>query len=214
MKLYHGTSATHTEAILSKGIMPRSYRKGRSQWTHTVHSASDRVYLTTAYPLYFAANALADTDSYGLVVEVDTDRLSKEHFLPDEDFLEQYHRVMGDDLPPDWNMKKRTIWYRNNAGLYRWRPSVEAMGTCAYLGVIPARAITRYALVPVNHKLWLIAMDPTITLINYRLMGIRYRNLVHWVFNDLLEFAETPLDSIDFSMLSREGIILNEVNSR
>ena len=51
MKLYHGCSVENLRSILLNGLRPRGYTK--SNWRKTP-SRSDMVYLTAAYPFYFA----------------------------------------------------------------------------------------------------------------------------------------------------------------
>ena len=55
LKLYHGTSSRFLDRILKHGIKPRG--KGTSQWDK-FPSRPDLVYLTTAYPFYFAIQAI------------------------------------------------------------------------------------------------------------------------------------------------------------
>jgi hypothetical protein len=53
MRFYHGTSARRLTTILKDGIRPRL--KTASNW-EKMPSRPDMVYLTVAYPLYFAMN--------------------------------------------------------------------------------------------------------------------------------------------------------------
>ena len=86
MILYHGTSERHLHAIQRHGLLPRRIT-GESNWSGNVASKEEFVYLTDAYPVYFAVGpALAAEDAPAdlliLKVEVDEDRL-----YPDEDFI-------------------------------------------------------------------------------------------------------------------------------
>ncbi len=126
MLLYHGTSETRAKRILRDGILPRSSTK-ISNWEGSP-SHNRGVYLTDAYPLYFAIQATDDGDQCA-VVEVDTDALDHAVLAPDEDVLEQNGRGL-DDVSGD--MKKRTAWYRRRLHMYagggQWEISLRAMG--------------------------------------------------------------------------------------
>ena len=85
MKIYHGTSSANVDKILLNGITPRGDTE--SHWDR-YPSRNDLVYLSTAYPFYFACVA-AQVDEISAVFEVDTDLLDTEWMLPDEDFIAQ-----------------------------------------------------------------------------------------------------------------------------
>lgn len=182
MKLYHGTSLEAAENALVVGLVPRGKRKGN--WGRTVMSRSDAVYLTNCYAPYFAMCA---DDKTPALLEIDTDHLTIGNLVPDEDVLEQGFRGR-DDLPSDWSMEKRTKHYRkylhNWAGEYEM--SIKAMGNCAYLGTIPPEAITRalYFDPREAQQFSWQSMDPSISLMNYKLVGKKYRGLTKWAFGD------------------------------
>lgn len=206
MLLYHGTSAVALPTILAHGIKPRG-AKGRSNWKHTVPSNPKTVYLTNAYALYYAQCAAKGKDDL-VVFEVDTDRLP-DLFVPDEDAFEQVWR--GKD-GKQGDMKSRTLYYRRlmvqflgavtQPGVHM---SLQALGNCGFMGTVPVAAITRYAIIKrcdENQQLLWQALDPTITVMNYRICGPRYRNMVRWVFGWPLEhepqiagFCFTPPNS-------------------
>lgn len=182
MRLYHGTSAAVGVVARARGLSPRR-DVGRQNWAHTSPSHPRAVYLTDAYPLYFAvqaANNCRSPQTHVAVVEVEADRLPK--LVPDEDVLEQVGRGQ-DDLPAGWTMRQRTVWYRNrlddHAGRGTWEKSLEAMGTCAHLGAVPPEAITRVALVNLSEGAALLfeGMQPAICLANYKWCGEDYRKL-------------------------------------
>jgi hypothetical protein len=86
MILYHGTSERHLHAIQRHGLLPRRMT-GESNWSGKVASKKGFVYLTDAYPVYFAVGPAlgaecAPADLLILKVDVDEDRL-----YPDEDFI-------------------------------------------------------------------------------------------------------------------------------
>jgi len=182
MRLYHGTSERHWESIREKGIVPRKRQRGN--WQHTVTSNPSAVYLTDAYAAYFAMAASKD-DEYWLLLEIETDLLPEDGFAPDEDCLEQANRAQTAHLG---DMKARTKFWRGQVKRLRhlWRDSLKGLGTCQYTGTIPPEAITRaVSYDPRSNGVitWRVA-DPTITIINYQILGAKYRGLTRWFFED------------------------------
>lgn len=212
MKLYHGTSYKHLPKILSEGLKPRG-KNGTNNWKHTVGSNPNTIYLTDAYALYFAHIASDDSNADMVVIEIDTDKLDPFSLMPDEDYLEQASRN-GGPAPRDKSMRYRAKWYRRRLVKFQhyWGESLERLGTCGYLGEIPLEAITRYAVIPNDRRGELICagMDPSVSLGNYMLMSVKYRNWVRWVFDDPLE---NPKDNIlgndDYmKVIPRKGIMV------
>lgn len=199
MKLYHGTSARHLPSILQDGLKPRGKAKGN--WDHTTLSNPDVVYLTNAYALHFAIVAADKGKDDLLVVEVDTALVSIYNMVPDEDFLEQTSRKEG-PAPLDRPMAFRTRWYRKRQLDFwqYWPDSVEHLGTAGHYGPIPPRAITRYAIIYRQQigELIMAGMDPSITLVNYKLLGPKYRNWMRWTFCDDLVTSDQDVMPSDF----------------
>lgn len=209
MKLYHGTNVASARAILQQGLTPR--RVLQSVWGQAP-SGHDRVYLTDAYALYFAGNAAMNDsnprtpgvkrDKRWAILEIDTDRLNQKRFVPDEDFLEQVTRGRTDSGCPTklTSMVDRTVWFRDHITWYAsyWQESLRSLGTCAYRGTIPVAAISRVVLFnpKANPVMALRAMDPTISVLNYRYLGPTYRALVRWVFEPVAAEEIDPLASV------------------
>lgn len=212
MKLYHGTSRRALSKILAEGIRPRGKRKGN--WTQSVESNPRCVYLTNAYPLYFAINVAKDLSDVA-IVEVDSERLRFMNLLPDEDAIEQTNRGQ-DELPKDWDIIKRTRHYRKRMPYYagQWPMSINALGTCCYQGTVPTSAITRVAELDLkaNMKMrW--ASDPSISLINYRIMGGFYRQLVRHIFSDEVDPSDYAIEGrLNISDIPRDGITVRNMN--
>lgn len=182
---------------MREGLKPRR-EHDRSNW-EKAQSHRDGVYLTDAYPMYFAVHAMevayhrtpeGDGRHVGAIVEVETDRLNPFNLVPDEDVLEQVGRGQ-DSLPAKWTMRQRTAYYRGKLRDYAngqsgWEKSLEAMGTCAHLDTVPAAAITRVAFVdnrvPAGAQHMWEGMQPSISLVNYRFMAPKYRGLTAAVF--------------------------------
>jgi len=229
MIMYHGTAERHLAAILREGIKPRGKTR-KSNWKHTVESNPKAVYMTTTYGMHFATCACNKGERMA-ILEIETDLLNPWLFAPDEDFLEQVSRNqevtdhLGNECPT-WNkddtgrgnMKERTMWYRKRALSsfhHMWEKSTEYMGTCCYYGVIPPSAILRTALVPNDgHLSWM--SDPTITPLNFRIMGDYYKQLMRHVFGDEVVTDENDhLNRIGkLREVPRDGVVVETVASQ
>ena len=187
MLLYHGTSSKHLSRILRDGLTPRGRR--RTNWAK-VPSRPDMVYLTTAYPFYFAMNVTTKTHQ-PVVIEIDSEMLDKDLFYPDEDFI---YQALLHAKPED---HKEHTYVRVFLRLYQehWRTSLQHLGNCCYQGPIPVSAIRRYCRFDPNARpelAWRM-MDPTISLLNFEICGADYTGLVAWMFGDV---DELPQDSL------------------
>lgn len=184
MKLYHGTTEAVARAAFKNGLQPRAHTGADSNWKDNP-SSPDLVYLTTAYAPYFAMAACENGESWG-IVEVDTTDLETARFQPDEDFIEQASR--GNELIPVSGIVERTAWvrYRLDNFAHHWRDSIEGLGNCAYAGEVPGIAVTRVAIFDPssNQMVTTVAKDPTITLLNYAIMGGKYRALSRWFMGE------------------------------
>jgi hypothetical protein len=182
MKLYHGTSARYIDAILKNGILTRDVMGTKSNWDK-FQSRTDMIYLSTAYPLYFAVSAMAEGELDAVIFEVDSRKLDSGKFFPDEDFvaqaISQRDKKPIEDIHED--IKKNLENYRHT-----WRRSVAGLGNCAYQGAIPVEAITRYAKFETQKRgeLFFSMIDPTISIINFQILGAYYGNFVKWVMGD------------------------------
>lgn len=213
MHLYHGTSAQHLDAILREGLKPRGRAKGN--WKHTIESNPKAVYLTDAYPFHFAEQAAKGEPL--VVFEIDTDELMPWLFAPDEDFLEQITREQKNWVHVKGDFITRTRWFRKRAlkeFQEYWKLSLKGMGTCTYYGPIPARSITRYAVVDSKAPIrWL--SDPTVSPLNYLILGGFYRDLTRKIFGDHEMINDNPcIDSYRKQLKScpRTGIEVFEMS--
>lgn len=191
MLLYHGTTETVARLALKEGLKPRGRRKGN--W-ESCPSHPQAVYLTNAYAGYYAICAIKPGER-GAVIEIDETQLDPCKLAPDEDACEQLMR--GRDGIKG-TMIERTNYYRENLKQFRGqhKTSLRAMGTCAHLGKIPASAITRVAIFD-PRKISITScffLDPCISILNYRLVGNKYRGLTKWLFgHDLGEDAPSEI---------------------
>jgi hypothetical protein len=202
VRLYHGTNGAWLDVILKQGLKPRG-ANGRTNWTHTINSNPRCVYLTDSYAPYFAFNATRGKEPICAVVEIDTDLLDEANLYPDEDFLEQISRDVKDPVPGD--MKARTLHFRKHQFDYDypcinpddgsdttwWQASLRYLGTASHRGIIPASAITRAVRWPHKANAMLrYIWDPTITTINQKIFGDKYKTLTAKLFAGEFTTAE------------------------
>jgi len=136
MKLYHGCSVENLRSILLNGLCPRADKK--SNWKKAP-SRSDMVYLTAAYPFYFALSHKGIV----AVVEIDTRGLSRKRFFPDEDFIALVlSRQEEKELDAVHGQSRDSL----EAYQDRWKLSLGHLGNCCYQRTIPPKHITRYCL--------------------------------------------------------------------
>ena len=197
MRLYHGTSRNVARRVFRTGLRPRSMT-GRSNWKHTVESCDTAVYLTTVYGPYFSRTAASGGSWESAIIEIDTDHLLEYKFTPDEDFLAhitgdidkvaQRDRALAQKIR-GMNLCERSGYFRAHLFDYQraWQASVERLGNCCYHGIIPKEAISRVAYYnarPTKHLTYMMAMEPTISPLNYMVMRPKYEALTRWVFGD------------------------------
>lgn len=177
--LYHGTSSLYLDDILKNGIRARGRKRGN--WKHTVLSSSKHVYLTTCYAPYFAIVAAAETEGDPVVIEVDTMKMNLYDFEPDEDFL-AYAKATEPHIE---GLKERSAYFRTRLDRYghAYQMSLDSMGTCAHRGTIMPNAITRVVGFTPKQMLHfsMAVMDPSISPINYKFCGKKYRALTKWL---------------------------------
>jgi hypothetical protein len=222
--LYHGTAAKHLDEIEKNGLIPRAQSKIKSNWTHTVTSNKDAVYLTDAYAWHFAV--CASKDDKGLILEIDRGMLRPELLCPDEDVLEQTTRGAGPSdeapnfAPIEWSMARRTRFYRK---LARHNPnlvdaSLSQMGTCGYYGAIPWEAVTRYVIVDLKKLPTVLryqAIDSQVSILNYRVLKDRHRAFTHWFFGDQVTASElTGNNRLETTLDTELKLMLDEQDKR
>lgn len=194
MKVYHGTAAKSLASILRHGLRPRGKRK-QSNW-ESYPSREDCVYLTEAYAPYFAWMA---TDSKtgerslksserSLIVEVDLSVLDQSRLLPDEDFIAQ---AMASQLKVSIESVHEGIRNALEGYAHHAMDSLACLGNICHKGRIPAAAITRYVTIDFSKQqaLWSACLDPTISLLNYRFCGDKYKSVIAWLFGDRDDFC-------------------------
>jgi len=179
MKIYHGTSERFLSEILKDGIKPR--KKETGNWEN-FPSNEGMVYLSTTYPFYFA-NASIKKNEKIVVFEIELENLSERFLYPDEDFVSQI--LYKEQKRPLEDVQKDVI---KNIHEYKsaWELSLLNFGNISYRGIIGPENIERYVLFDWKKrgKLHLDICDPTISIINFKLMSYYYQQMVKWFFGD------------------------------
>jgi hypothetical protein len=196
VKIYHGTTETIGRRALTEGLKPRNLT-GKSNWKHTVESNPTLIYLTTAYAPYYALQAVKERKGVKFaIVEIETDLLDETKMRPDEDFIEQATRrdeknsagIRGK------TMNERVEYVRNHIDEFSssWLLSVQHLGNCAFKGVIKKTAITKVSVVDISKckSMCFEAMEPVISLANYKICGAQYRMLNRWFMGESVTVDE------------------------
>lgn len=194
MRLYHGTSLEIAEIALKHGLRPRG--ENASNWPD-FPSQHDAVYLTTCYAPFFSFQAAHDGKCALIEVEVDQ---RDERLRPDEDFLAQTDlhtsasmlREFGErkgSIPTDHI--KRVCWYRDNIESFQRLAymSLLKLGTCAFAGIIEPKMFTRVVSFDVKDTPMALAVDHSISLMNFLIMERYYVELTKWFFGDKVDEA-------------------------
>ena len=183
MILFHGTFTAYCETILSQGLLPRG-QTGLSNWQGDVTSKSHLVYLTTAYPVYFACQAAHDLyDLLILKVEVDDDEL-----YPDEDFLAHLAQQKG--MFPGHRLSEINPHVEPLDNKHLAPYSLQHNGIVAVRSVPPER-IVGTVVIPSRDRqtIMMIGGDSIPIPLNYRIIGPRYCRAMELLFEQGSEAA-------------------------
>ena len=209
MILYHGTSERHVERILKEGLRSRKHTKMESNFTkHPSHT--EMVYLSNCYAPYFAANA--SKDGRWAIIEVDVD---EGNLLPDEDFLEQASR--GTHRIQTLSLEECTSEYKEHLFEYAHHAlaSLKHLGTVAHDAFVRKSEITRISLFDHSKNMYIamMALDPSISLINHKILGKHYETLTRWFFEPVQPEELHSMSWIIFDA-DRRQFIAEQVQSR
>lgn len=223
MKLYHGTDSSCLPSILHRGLLSRFETKDKGRW-EKCPSKADLVYLTDAYPLYFAWNSSRQNDSHPVILEIDIpDSTAAQILYPDEDYIaqgmwERYRKTGEIDVlygkPKDINELTRLV----DPTQYRkyWLNSIQYLGNCATMEV-PRLWIKRYAIVDLDicEYLSCVAGEPAICTMNYMIMRDYYRSIVSYIFDgspidDFFDKANIAAKLMTEEMITRQRIRVQE----
>lgn len=160
MELYHGTSVESARKILKGG-----FKYGvKYNWVGKIKSKKGLIYLSLAYAPYYAMAAKSPSKMRAIVKV----RVDKRNLYPDEDFL--YATAIGSKVyTPKFDLKQ----YKHLAGA-----SLKYLGNvCAFPEDIKVIGIREF-----NAERLFMVCDPSITPINYAIMGNYYRKLTEWIY--------------------------------
>jgi hypothetical protein len=179
MKLYHGTSIRYLREIIKNGLLPRN-ETGNSNWEGDIKSKTGFVYLTTAYPVYFAMAICKEKEDLVIIeVNVDTDEL-----YPDEDYIAQCLKKHDPELK---HIDLKEINPLVELECYRkyWKDSLERNGNVCIKGVEPG-GITRFQTIPHDDMFLIMATggDSAPIPMNYFICGEYYRECIRVLFDD------------------------------
>lgn len=214
MKLYHGTSSRYLKSILENGLLPRN-ESGVSNWKGHVVSKEGFIYLSDAYPVYFACQATKADDDL-LIIEVEVE---KQDLYPDEDFVARWMKY---NFPRFAKMPLAEInsYVDMEAKQNLAEISLQLNGNVAIKSV-PSHRICRHVIIPFSSKesrrrtimsVLSIGGDSCPITMNYKILGPMYRNCIQVLFDEGLEVATQV--AIDYWAFRHVAIAqLDEVKS-
>lgn len=187
--LYHGTRLSALGSIVRVGIQPRGTKKSNDK---SFPSGSDRVYLSDAFAIKFAMDAMRKSDTGIAVLEVDMDKLDHDNLVADDDLVAVYLEKK-EGMTRSRAIKEAA----SHAHDFCPRMSLQMSGSCAHLGPIPSSAIRRVATVDYKAQWgWLIgASDVGTGPIAYKYTKPKHLAKLRWLFDDINE-PEIDLNSL------------------
>ncbi len=183
--LYHGTSTKHMEGILKNGLLPRD-KTGNSNWDGPVESKAGFVYLTTAYPVYFAFCTAKEENEDLLILRV---KVKVADLYPDEDFVAMfYHTHFPRFQKMPLNEVNQYVDMETNKFLAQ--DSLNLNGKVAVKGV-PAKNITGHVVIPQKNLNAIMSLggDSVPVPLAYRFMGDLYRRTTEALFDGGVDAA-------------------------
>ena len=189
MKIYHGTSHSIARRAASRGLPPDNLqflpRNLNNEW---VISNPDMVYLSTTCALM---DAVESDETQVAVIEIETDKLDKEKFYPNEDFIFEILKRRNEYFQTSEDSKLHK-YVRANADMFKghWGESLQMLGNICYKGLVPAKAIVRYAIFDLskNSSILTASMNPDICCVtNHSVIGKFYKQFIDWLFDEVRE---------------------------
>lgn len=161
MKLYHGTTVESARRIKREG-----FKYGvKYNWVGKIKSKKGYIYLSLAYAPFYAMTAKSSSDKRAIVKV----SVNKRDLYPDEDFL--YRTAIGSKVyTSGFDLKQ----YKHLAG-----ESLKYLGNaCALPKDIKVIGVREFD----ARRLFMVC-DPSITPINYKIMGHYYKKLTEWIYS-------------------------------
>jgi hypothetical protein len=175
LTLYHGTSSAKLDSILKSGLKPQH----KSNWDGLIASKSGLVYLSDAYPLYFAQQACSVHGGNPAVIRVE---LPPNHPLyPDEDWVARQLHRQGEYT--NFSLDKLTFMVDPTELADHWQDSLKASGNVA-AREIPPHMITGYVVIEEKDLGWTLSLgaDATPTEMNHMFLGQAYIKALEVLF--------------------------------
>lgn len=179
MKLYHGTNIDNAKKIMKEGFKSRSITKN-DNWKGKFRSHDGFVYLTRAYPIYYATHTAKDKDELASILLVE---VSERDLYPDDDFLRQALKINDDRI----NLEK----YKQHGLL-----SLQYIGNVA-IKPDKIKKVIGYKNFKINEMVGY--SDPGMSILNYQILGNYYKELTDKWWNDE-----------DWKSLTIEKVLKNE----
>ena len=183
--LYHGTSTKHMDSILKNGLLPRD-KTGNSNWDGPVESKAGFVYLTTAYPVYFAFCTAKEENEDLLILRV---KVKLADLYPDEDFVAMFlHQHFPRFQKMPLNQVNQFVDMETNKFLAE--DSLNLNGKVAVKGV-SAKNITGHVVIEQKNLNAILALggDSVPVPLAYRFLGDHYRKTTAALFEGGVEAA-------------------------
>ncbi len=190
IEIFHGTTTEHLDDIIKNGLKPRNKTKRKkSNWS--LASRLNHVYLSLSYSGYFAICALDKKFKYEpVILKIKIPKNKFNNLYPDEDFLGQafqphYPNIDLIELTKSIDLEK----FKNT-----WPLSLEKIGNVSYKGIISTDMIVDYRIIK-DKKVLSFMFNPTITIVNYIILGKQYENLTRIQFGENLP---NPLEEQEY----------------
>ncbi len=178
MILYHGTSTKYLHEILENGILPREVSGNEGNWTGSVESKLNFVYLTSAYPVYFSQIAASNTNSDLAILQIDVD---ENELYPDEDFIA---RVFWNQHGRQGELKDLNRYFDPSDYQQIYRACLEHNGTACINTIEPQAILSHVVLEAQNIGLIMeIGGDAMPIPLNYKVYGDHYTKCIEVLFD-------------------------------
>ena len=186
IQLYHGTTTENADRIMREGFKDRVKAK-RSNWTGKVKSMQGFIYLTTAYPFYFAQCSAKAGDKSASIIKV----VVETHDLyPDEDYIRYANRNLETFNPDEINLED----YKHAFDLSLKNLGCVAIKDSSFIGLVGRKDFDW-------HEMWQYS-DPSISPMNYAILGNYYRELTDkwWNGEDWKSVKQFPVDQFGLQL--------------
>ena len=169
LTLYHGTSAKNARQIKKAGFVPDKH------YNWSVRSKQGFVYSSTAYAPFYAMMNAQDTNKLALIKIC----VNEKDCYPDDDFLMQ---MIGKNNYTQEELDAIELEIYKSL----WKDSLKRIGNIA----TKPNKVEILGVQYFNGKGLYLKCDPSISFINFLLMGEYYKKLSNWIYegNEIRKF--------------------------